>query len=130
VGLEVNIGVAVYPQHGHDKHALVQRAESAMLQARRTQQTVVIHVELPEAQDDAECQLRDDLLDAIESNLLTVEFLPKLSVETERLVGVEALVRWEHPRHGQIAPARFLRLAEESGLMLPLTLRVLRLTLD
>ena len=43
VDLEVNIGVAVYPQHGHDKHALIQRAESAMLQARRTQQTVVIH---------------------------------------------------------------------------------------
>jgi diguanylate cyclase (GGDEF)-like protein/PAS domain S-box-containing protein len=129
VGLEVNIGVAVYPQHGHDKHALVQRAEAAMLQARRTQQTVVIHTGLKDTQDDAESELRDDLRNAIESNLLTVEFLPKLSMETERLVGVEALVRWEHPQHGQIAPARFLRMAEEGGLMLPLTLRVLSLTL-
>jgi diguanylate cyclase (GGDEF)-like protein/PAS domain S-box-containing protein len=130
VGLEVSIGVAVYPQHGHDKHTLVQRAEAAMLQGRRTRQTVVVHVELPDIQDDAEGLLRDDLRDAIENNLLTVQFLPKLALEAEHLVGVEALVRWEHPQHGQIATARFLRLAEESGLMLPLTLRVLRLTLD
>jgi EAL domain-containing protein (putative c-di-GMP-specific phosphodiesterase class I) len=60
---------------------------------------------------------------------LTVHYLPKLSVAPERLVGVEALVRWEHPQYGQVPPARFLRLAEESGLILPLTLRVLCLTL-
>jgi diguanylate cyclase (GGDEF)-like protein/PAS domain S-box-containing protein len=130
VGLEVNIGVAVYPLHGHDKHALVQRAEAAMLQARRIQQAVVIEAASPEGEDEVEGQLRDDLRAAIENDLLTVQFLPKLSVEAERLIGVEALVRWEHPQHGQMAPARFLRLAEESGLILPLTLRVLRLTLD
>jgi diguanylate cyclase (GGDEF)-like protein/PAS domain S-box-containing protein len=130
VGLEVNIGVAVYPLHGHDKHALVQRAEAAMLQARRTQQAVVLEAESGEGEDEAEGQLRDDLRAAIENDRLTVQFLPKLSVATERLVGVEALVRWEHPEHGQIATARFLRLAEDSGLILPLTLRVLRLTLE
>jgi diguanylate cyclase len=130
VDLEVNIGVATYPQHGHDKQALVQHAEAAMLQARRTQQTVVVHNESPEAQDKSEYALRDGLRAAIEDNLLTVQFLPKLCVRTEQLVGVEALVRWEHPQHGQVATARFLRLAEETGLILPLTLRVLRLTLD
>jgi diguanylate cyclase len=130
VALEVNIGVAVYPQHGHDKHALIQHAEAAMLQARRTQRTVVVHDECPDAQHDAEHELRDNLRAAIEDNLLTVQFLPKLSVQAGRLVGVEALVRWEHPQHGQIATARFLRLAEESGLILPLTLRVLGLTLE
>jgi diguanylate cyclase (GGDEF)-like protein len=130
VNLEVNIGVAAYPQHGHDKHALSQNAEAAMLQARRMQQTVVVHGEAPDAQDDAEYELRDSLRAAIEDNLLTVQFLPKLSVQAERLVGVEALVRWEHPQHGQVTTARFLRLAEETGLILPLTLRVLSLTLD
>jgi diguanylate cyclase (GGDEF)-like protein/PAS domain S-box-containing protein len=129
VALEVNIGVAAYPQHGHDKHALIQRAEAAMLQARRAQQTVVVPDESPEAHD-GEHDLRDDLRAAIEDNLLTIQFLPKLSVRAGRLVGVEALVRWEHPQHGQVPPARFLRLAEESGLILPLTLRVLGLTLD
>lgn len=129
VGLEVNIGVALYPPHGHDKHALIQRAESAMLLARRTQQTIMFHGQSPEVADDAESELRDDLHEAIENDLLTVQFLPKLSLKAERLVGVEALVRWEHPHHGQIPAARFLRLAEECGLMLPLTLRVLSLTL-
>jgi diguanylate cyclase (GGDEF)-like protein/PAS domain S-box-containing protein len=130
VALEVNIGVAAYPQHGHDKHALIQRAEAAMLQARRAQQTVVVPDEASDVPDDGEHDLRDDLRAAIEDNLLTVQFLPKLSVPAGRLVGVEALVRWEHPQHGQVATARFLRLAEESGLILPLTLRVLSLTLD
>jgi diguanylate cyclase (GGDEF)-like protein/PAS domain S-box-containing protein len=130
VDLEVNVGVAVYPQHGHDKHALIQRAQAAMLQARRRQVSVAIYAEPKEAKDDAESRLRDDLREAIENDLLTVQFLPKLAVPAECLVGVEALVRWEHPQHGQIAPARFLRLAEESGLILPLTLRVLGLTLQ
>jgi diguanylate cyclase (GGDEF)-like protein/PAS domain S-box-containing protein len=130
VDLEVNIGVAAYPQHGHDKHALIQHAEAAMLRARRTQQTVVVHDEGSDVQDEAEHELRDNLRAAIEDNLLSVQFLPKLSLPAERLVGVEALVRWEHPQHGQVAPARFLRLAEGTGLILPLTLRVLSLTLD
>ena len=130
VDLEVNIGVAVYPQHGHDKHALIQRAEAAMLQARRTQQSVVAFEEAADAQDDGERDLRDSLRAAIEDNHLSVQFLPKLSLQAGRLVGVEALVRWEHPQRGQVTTARFLRLAEETGLILPLTLRVLRLTLD
>ena len=130
VDLAVNIGVAVYPQHGHDKHALIQRAEAAMLRARRTQRAVVADDESPDGQDDAEHELRDNLRAAIEHNLLTVQFLPKLSLESGRLVGVEALARWEHPQHGQVATERFLRLAEETGLILPLTLRVLNLALD
>ena len=130
VDLAVNIGVAVYPQHGHDKHALIQRAEAAMLRARRTQRAVAADDEPPDGQDDAEHELRDNLRAAIEHNLLTVQFLPKLSLKSGRLVGVEALARWEHPQHGQVATERFLRLAEETGLILPLTLRVLSLALD
>jgi diguanylate cyclase (GGDEF)-like protein/PAS domain S-box-containing protein len=130
VDLEVSIGVAAYPQHGHDKHALIQHAEAAMLQARRRRQTVVVYEESPDARDDGEHDLRDSLRAAIEDNQLTVQFLPKLSLHAGRLVGVEALVRWEHAQHGQVATARFLRLAEETGLILPLTLRVLSLTLD
>lgn len=130
VGLEVNVGVAVYPQHGHDKHALIQHAQAAMLQARRTRRSVMIHDASPAAPLDAEHELRDHLRAAIEDNLLSVQFLPKLSVQAGQLVGVEALVRWEHPEHGPIAAPRFLRLAEESGLTLPLALRVLALTLE
>jgi diguanylate cyclase (GGDEF)-like protein/PAS domain S-box-containing protein len=130
VDLAVHVGVAVYPQHGHDKHVLIQHAEAAMLQARRTQRTVVAYDESPDGPVDAEHELRDNLRAAIEHNLLTVQFLPKLSLKSGRLVGVEALARWEHPQHGQVATERFLRLAEETGLILPLTLRVLTLALD
>jgi diguanylate cyclase (GGDEF)-like protein/PAS domain S-box-containing protein len=105
VDLEVNIGVAVYPQHGHDKHVLIQRAEAAMLRARRTQRAVVAYDESSDRQDDAEHELRDNLRAAIEHNLLTVHFLPKLSVRSGRLVGVEALARWEHPQHARWRPS-------------------------
>jgi diguanylate cyclase (GGDEF)-like protein/PAS domain S-box-containing protein len=130
VDLAVHVGVAAYPQHGHDKHVLIQRAEAAMLRARRTQRTVVAYDQSPDAQDDAEHELRDNLRAAIEDNQLTVQFLPKLSVRSGRLVGVEALARGEHLQHGQVATERFLRLAKETGLILPLTLRVLNLALD
>jgi diguanylate cyclase (GGDEF)-like protein/PAS domain S-box-containing protein len=130
VDLAVNIGIAVYPQHGHDKHVLIQHAEAAMLRARRTQRTVVLYDESPDGQDDAEHQLRDNLRAAIEHNQLTVQFLPKLALTSGRLVGVEALARWQHPQHGQVPTERFLRLAEDTGLILPLTLRVLNLALD
>jgi diguanylate cyclase (GGDEF)-like protein/PAS domain S-box-containing protein len=130
VALEINVGGAVYPQHGHDKHALIQHAEAAMLQARRSQRAVVVHGQPAESEHEPGHELRDGLRAAIEDNLLSVEFLPKLSLSAARLVGVEALVRWQHPEHGQIATARFLRLAEESGLILPLTLRVLGLALE
>jgi diguanylate cyclase (GGDEF)-like protein/PAS domain S-box-containing protein len=130
VDLTVNIGIAVYPQHGHDKHGLIQHAEAAMLRARRTQRTVALYDESPDGQDDAEHQLRDNLRAAIEHNQLTVQFLPKLSLTSGRLVGAEALARWQYAQHGEVPTERFLRLAEETGLILPLTLRVLSLALD
>ena len=114
MALEVSLGVAVYPQHGHDKHALIQHAEAAMLEARRTQRTVVVHDQGAEAETPPR-HLRG-LRAAIEDNLLSVEFLPKRCRLNEA-------GRGRSPGAGTRSMAgsrpRFLRLAEQSGLILP-----------
>ena len=125
IGVEVNIGVAVYPRSGRNRHRLTEAADSAMLAARRGQHAVLIAGESGAAANDRESALLYDLRAAIEDDRLGVEFLPKLDLPTQRITGVEALVRWQHPDLGPMSTERTLTLAEQGGLMLALTLRVL-----
>ncbi|HSA81503.1 MAG TPA: EAL domain-containing protein [Geminicoccaceae bacterium] len=127
--IDVSIGVAVYPQHGRDRHRLAQAAENAMLNARRSQQGVMIAGQADEAPPSREIGLRDDLREAIEQDRLTLDFQPKLDLGSGRLAGFEGLVRWHDPDHGNLPAERVLPVAEQSGLMLPLTLRVLAMSL-
>jgi diguanylate cyclase (GGDEF)-like protein/PAS domain S-box-containing protein len=129
VGLEVHIGVATYPLDGRTTHALLQRAEVAMLAARRTQRAMAIAPEAGELQLSEELLLLDELRDAIEDNQLFLEFLPKLDLQTGRTAGVEALARWQHPIRGPVPADRFVHLAEQHGLILPMTLRVISLAI-
>ena len=129
IGIDVSIGVAAYPQQGRDRYRLVQAAENAMLNARRSQQGVMIAGQVDEAASHRETGLRDDLRDAIEEDQLSLEFQAKLDLGSGRLAGLEALVRWRHPDHGNLPTERVLPVAEQTGLMLPLTLRVLAMTL-
>jgi diguanylate cyclase (GGDEF)-like protein/PAS domain S-box-containing protein len=129
VSIDVSVGVAAYPQHGRDRHKLVQAAENAMLNARRSQQAVMVAGQVDEAATNRETGLRDDLREAIEEDRLALEFQPKLDLGSGRLAGLEALVRWRHPDHGTLPTERVLPVAEQTGLMLPLTLRVLAMTL-
>jgi diguanylate cyclase (GGDEF)-like protein len=127
--IDVSVGVAAYPQHGRDRHRLVQAAENAMLNARRSQQGVMVAGQVDETATNREIGLRDDLREAIEEDRLTLEFQPKLDLGSGGLAGLEALVRWHHPDHGNLPTERVLPVAEQSALMLPLTLRVLAMTL-
>ncbi len=125
--LEVHIGLATYPQDGRTPQELQERAEVAMLAARRAQRSVAAYPEAAAMPISEELLLVDQLREAIEDCQLFLEFLPKLDLHTRQLDGVEALVRWQHPERGVILAERFINIAERYGLILPLTLRVIAL---
>ncbi|MDP9425806.1 MAG: EAL domain-containing protein [Actinomycetota bacterium] len=128
VTLEVgaSIGVAVAPEHGQDLDALLRRADVAMYQAKREGSGVRLYDEAKDPHDEEQLGLLSQLRSAIEEGQLRLHFQPKMSLREGRTVGFEALVRWEHPQRGLLAPGAFIPLAERTALMRPLTTWVLR----
>ncbi|WP_137820630.1 GGDEF domain-containing protein [Pseudomonas sp. 2FG] len=120
-----SIGIALYPGHGTDPEALIRRASIALEQAKRSS----IGYALFKGGLDLECAqhvaLMGDLRRAIERNELRLQYQPQLQIATNKVCGAEALVRWQHPQHGLLAPDQFIKLAESTGLITPLTYWVL-----
>lgn len=120
-----NIGVALYPGHGTDAEALIRRASVALEQAKRTHADYTLF----KGGLDQECAQRvalmGDLRRAIPRNEMRLLYQPKLQIATHTVCGSEALVRWEHPLHGLLSPDQFIKLAESSRLITPLTYWVL-----
>jgi EAL domain-containing protein (putative c-di-GMP-specific phosphodiesterase class I) len=109
---------------------LLQRADIAMYQAKAERCGTVVYQ--TEADDDLTARLRlvHELRTAIADGQLVMHYQPKLDLRSRSLVGVEALVRWQHPARGLLFPDSFVVEAERSGLMRPLTTVVLGLALD
>ncbi len=122
-------GLAVAPQHGQAAGALLQRADAAMYAAKRDHVGVRMWDTEREAVSARHLELLASLREAITRRELTVVYQPKVASSTGVPIGAEALVRWEHPVHGFVAPDEFIPLAEHSGLVLPLTDVVLELAL-
>jgi diguanylate cyclase (GGDEF)-like protein len=127
VVVTASIGAAVAPEHGTDAELLLQRADTAMYAAKAAHGNTFRTYET-EMQDRASrrLELESGLHVAIEQEQLRVHYQPKVDVRTGRIVGAEALVRWEHPTRGIVPPLDFIELAEETGLIAPLGEWVLR----
>jgi diguanylate cyclase (GGDEF)-like protein len=126
LSVDASIGIALIPEHGQDADLLLQRAEVAMYQAKRAQAGTAVYDEDTDPHEIGQLQLLAELRRAIEVDELVLHFQPKARLETGDVVGVEALVRWQHPIHGLLGPDTFIPLAENTGLMAPLTEWVLR----
>jgi len=126
----VSIGVAVYPEHGENAADLMRGADVAMYMAKRDATTVAVYDEDRDHNSVRNLSMGGELRQALDEDELVLYYQPQIEIATGRLAGVEALVRWNHPRYGLVPPIEFITLAEQSGLIGPLTRWILRNALD
>jgi predicted signal transduction protein with EAL and GGDEF domain len=126
LNVEASMGVALYPQHGTDIETLLRRADSAMYRGKRGTRSVMVAQPGAGAPRLPVLAVHAELRRALEADELVLHYQPKVALATGRTVGVEALVRWEHPERGTLGPAGFLPGVERSDLIGPFTTWVLR----
>ncbi|MBQ5938962.1 MULTISPECIES: bifunctional diguanylate cyclase/phosphodiesterase [unclassified Massilia] len=121
-----SIGAAVYPLDGEEGELLLRRANSAMLRAKNSgKDSIQLYASTRDAAVAERMELETELRRAIPAGELVAHYQPKLDLATGELSGAEALVRWNHPRLGLLAPSRFIPIAEDSALIAALGERVL-----
>jgi EAL domain-containing protein (putative c-di-GMP-specific phosphodiesterase class I) len=126
---QASVGVTLYPQHGDDAEALLRQAEAAMSVAKRNEQAYVFYAAELDTQTSIHLQLMSNLRQAIAADQLELHYQPAIDLRTGQPRHLEALVRWQHPQHGLLLPEDFVPLAEQSGLIKPLTYWVLKAAL-
>jgi len=125
VDVRASIGIALYPGHGTHPDPLILHADAAAQQAKRAFSGYHVYTSGPERDNTRRLALIGDLNRAIDADELLLYCQPKLDLRSRRLCGAEALVRWNHPRHGMIALDELMPIAEQTGLIRPLTYNML-----
>ncbi|MBC3766776.1 EAL domain-containing protein [Neptunicella marina] len=127
--IDASIGVAFYPTDGKDSHALLRSADVAMYEAKRRGGGVMIYQRESDIHTPERLALMAELGTAIRDDQLVLHFQPKVQLSTNKIIGFEALVRWEHPFSGLLYPDKFIPLAEVSDAIHHLTEKVLDMAL-
>ena len=122
VYISASIGIAVFPGHGESADELLRHADTAMYQVKARGKEGHTFYD-PAMQDMAHQQvaIEQSLRRALEHDELEMYYQPQIDAASGRIVGAEALMRWNHPQRGVVAPGEFLPFAEESGLILPIS---------
>jgi diguanylate cyclase len=121
VHIDASVGIALFPEHAGDGLGLLQRADVAMYEAKRARTGHEVYLPSRDRHSRERLELMGELRDAIGAGELVLHYQAKAELVTGQVRGVEALVRWAHPRRGLLAPAEFLPIAEQSGLTRALT---------
>src|SRR6266542_1450204 len=127
--VDASIGIAICPDHATERTTLLQCADVAMYRAKTTRTGWQLYAFAPNEHSRDRLQMTEDLRAALARDEFVLHYQPKVDLRNDAVVGVEALVRWAHPAQGLLYPDAFLPLAEQTGLMRPLTSLVLRAAL-
>ena len=116
-----SIGISVYPDDGADQESLIMNADSAMYHAKENgRNDFQFFAPEMKARASEKLFIESDLRKGLEHGQFTLHYQPQVDIRTGHIVGAEALIRWKHPETGMISPAKFIPVAEESGLIIPL----------
>jgi len=122
VRLRATIGITLFPQDGETAEVLLQRAEHTMTLAKSYARSgYQFYIASVDSKIRKRRRLEKDLREALDKNQLHLVFQPQVAYPDRRVVGVEALLRWQHPQHGWIPPDQFIPLAEQNGLIIPIS---------
>jgi diguanylate cyclase (GGDEF)-like protein len=116
------IGIACWPSHAEDADTLLVRAELAMMAAKRRGDGPLVYDPAIDAASAQTLTLMTELRHAVDRGELRLYLQPKLALDDRRVVGAEALVRWEHPQRGLLPPVQFIPFAEQTGFIRVLTM--------
>ncbi len=126
ISVEASFGVSFYPSDADTVEGLLQHSDAAMYQGKHGPTGVVVYDPAIPQHNTHSLVIQRELRGALERDELVLHYQPKVELSTGRVGCVEALVRWQHPEHGLMAPSDFLPVAERSELIEPLTSWVLR----
>ncbi|MDD3342111.1 MAG: EAL domain-containing protein [Sulfurospirillaceae bacterium] len=126
---QMSIGISLFPFDGKEAHTLLKNADAAMYKAKRDQKHSYSFYDSSLTQLAYErMNFVKELRDAIEQDEFLLNYQPQINAKTETLIGLEALIRWQHPTKGFLAPAQFLPMVEELGLIIELNEWVIKNT--
>ncbi|MFI8688079.1 EAL domain-containing protein [Rossellomorea sp. NPDC077527] len=120
--ITASIGMTLFPIDGEDPETLMMRADTALYRAKDMgKNNFQIYTSSMNIESFKVFQLEKDLRKALKNDELLLHYQPKVDSKSGRLVGAEALIRWQHPEWGLISPHEFIPIAEENGLIIPIT---------
>ncbi|MBI3595069.1 MAG: bifunctional diguanylate cyclase/phosphodiesterase [Nitrospirae bacterium] len=123
--VELNIGISLYPYHTENDEQLLRCAQVARVQAKEEGTGYAMYTLQKDQHATQTLTLLGELRQSIDHNELFMVYQPKIDLKAGRVVGVEALVRWNHPQRGLIPPDQFIPMAENSGLIKPLSIWII-----